>query len=157
MRRGRIFFYLAFIMVLGLVAVAVIWFRFLQPAGEQPVVEATPTPIDLVNVVVVTQRVPRGNLVDETMLGMIPIPRDLVLQGYFTDLGQVVGRRARVDLEPNMILTSGAIVDTAEQLSTTGSNAALLIPKGMVAVSIPIDRLTSVSYAPQAGDHVNVI
>jgi pilus assembly protein CpaB len=48
-------------------------------------------------------------------------------------------------------------VDAPEQLSTTGSLAALSIPRGMVAVSVPISRLSSVSYAPQAGDHVNVI
>src|SRR5690606_8784234 len=45
----------------------------------------------------------------------------------------------------------------AEDLSGTGSVAALSIPRGMVSVSIPIDRLSSVSYAPQPGDHVNVI
>lgn len=157
MRRGRIFIFLALILIFGLAAVAVIYFRFLQPSQETPVVVATPTPIDLVNVIIVTQRVPRGNVLDETVLGMIPIQRDLMIQGYFTDVAVVVGRRARVDLEPNMLLTSGMIVDTTAGVSETGSNAALLIPRGMVAVSMPIKALTSVSYAPQPGDHVNVI
>jgi pilus assembly protein CpaB len=49
------------------------------------------------------------------------------------------------------------LVDTAEELSATGSNAALQVPRGMVAFSIPINRLSAVSYAPQPGDHVNVI
>jgi hypothetical protein len=49
------------------------------------------------------------------------------------------------------------VVDSPDQLSTTGSLAALSIPRGMVAISIPINRLSSVSYAPQPGDHVNVI
>ena len=59
MRRGRIFFYLAFIIILALVAVFVVWQRFLQPANVNPntIVE---TPIPKVNVVIVTQRVPRG-------------------------------------------------------------------------------------------------
>jgi pilus assembly protein CpaB len=35
--------------------------------------------------------------------------------------------------------------------------AALSIPRGMVAVSIPISQLSSVAYALQSGDHVNVI
>lgn len=157
MRRGRIFFYLAFILILGLVAVAVIWFRIVQPTNETPVVEATPTPIQTVDVVVATQNVPRGDVINETELSLIPIPRDLLIEGYFTELSTVVGRRARVDLQPNMILTSAMITETAEGVSSSGSNAALLIPKGMVAVSIEIDRLSSVSYAPKAGDHVNVI
>jgi pilus assembly protein CpaB len=32
-----------------------------------------------------------------------------------------------------------------------------MIPRGMVAVSIPITRLSSVTFAPQRGDHVNVL
>jgi hypothetical protein len=32
-----------------------------------------------------------------------------------------------------------------------------MIPRGMVSLSIPIDRLSSVTFAPQRGDHVNVI
>jgi pilus assembly protein CpaB len=88
---------------------------------------------------------------------MIEIPREVFIEGYFTDMANVVGRQARVDLEANMLLTSSMVVESADQLSSTGSIAALTIPKGMVAISIPINRLSSVSYAPQAGDHVNVI
>jgi len=68
-----------------------------------------------------------------------------------------VGRQARVDMEANMLLTSSMVVDSPDQLSTTGSLAALSIPRGMVAISIPINRLSSVSFAPRPGDHVNVI
>jgi pilus assembly protein CpaB len=56
-----------------------------------------------------------------------------------------------------MLVTSSMVVDSPDQLSATGSLAALSIPRGMVAISIPINRLSSVSYAPQPGDHVNVI
>jgi Flp pilus assembly protein CpaB len=157
MRRGRIFFYLAFILILGLVALVVIYIRFIQPMTATPDVEMTPPPIVTVNVVTTTQRVPRGDLITERVLNLVPIHEDLMLPVYFTDIAQVVGKRARVDIEPNMFMTSGLIADTIEELTTTGSNAALSIPRGMVAVSIPIDRLSSVSYAPQAGDHVNVI
>jgi Flp pilus assembly protein CpaB len=157
MRRGRIFFYLAFILILALVAVAVVYFRFLQPTQTTQEILPTPTPIEMVEVVVVTQQVQRGSMLDETVLSLVPIPRDVFIQGYFTDLAGVVGRRARVDLDANMLLTSGMVVDTTEQLSDTGSTAALQIPRGMVAVSIPIDKLSSVSYAIRPGDHVNVI
>jgi len=158
MRRGRIFIYLALILILGVAAVAVIWFRFLQPtapAEEQPQVEATP--VDIVNVVVTTQQVPRGAAIDAEVLGLVPIQRDLFLQGMFTDINDVEGRLAKFDLGAGIPLTSGMLVDRAEELSRTGSVAALSIPRGMVAVSIPIDRLSSVSYAPKPGDHVNVI
>ena len=158
MRKGRIFFIIALILILGLAAVAIVYFRLLQPASSEPVAEAVTTQVvDKVEVVVVTQHTPRGYLLNETVLGVIEIPRDMLIESYFTDLAQVVGRQARVDLEANMLLTSSMVVDSPDQLSTTGSLAALSIPRGMVAISIPINRLSSVSYAPQPGDHVNVI
>ncbi len=158
MRKGRIFFIIALILILGLAAVAIVYFRFLQPTSSEPAAEAVTTQaVEVVEVVVVTQHIPRGYLLNETVLGVIEIPRDMLIEGYFTDLTQVVGRQARVDLDANMLLTSSMVVDSPDQLSTTGSLAALSIPRGMVAISIPINRLSSVSYAPQPGDHVNVI
>ena len=158
MRKGRIFFIIALILILGLAAVAIFYFQILQPPPSEEEAEVVTTPVvDMVQVVVVTQKTPRGYLLNETVLGVIDIPRDMLIEGYFTDMAQVVGRQARVDLEPNMLVTSSMVVDSPDQLSATGSLAALSIPRGMVAISIPINRLTSVSYAPQPGDHVNVI
>lgn len=158
MRKGRIFFIIALILILGLAAVGIFYFRSMQPASSESAAEVQPTQVvDMVGVVVVTQQTPRGYLLNETVLGVIEIPRSMYIEGYFTDLAQVVGRQARVDLEANMLLTSSMVVDSPDQLSATGSLAALSIPRGMVAISIPINRLTSVSYAPQPGDHVNVI
>ena len=158
MRRGRIFIYLAFIIILALVAFVVVWQRFLQPSATPTTQEPVATPvIDTVNVVVLTQSVPRGAALEPTVLGLVPIQRDLFIQGMFTDINAVEGRLAKFDLESGIPLTSGMLVESAEQLSGTGSVAALSIPRGMVAVSIPINRLSSVSYAPQSGDHVNVI
>lgn len=158
MRKGRIFLFVALILILGLAAVAIVYFQFLQPAPTEQVSEPVVTPeADMVEVVVVVQQVPRGTMLNETVLGYISIPREMLIEGYFTDMAQAVGRQARLDLDANMLLTSSMVVDSADQLSATGSLAALSIPRGMVAVSIPINRLTSVSYAPRPGDHVNVI
>ncbi len=157
MRRGRIFFYLAFIIILALVAFVVVWQRFLQP-GANSSGEAQPTPvISTVNVIIVTQRVSRGTAVGGDVLGMVPVAQELFYEGMFTNISEVEGRMAKFDLEAGIPLTQGMLVDTAEELSGTGSVAALSIPRGMVAVSVPISRLSSVSYAPQPGDHVNVI
>lgn len=158
MRRGRIFFYLAFILILGLVGFFVVYQRFIQPASQTPAAEATPQPaVEVVNVVVVTQRIPRGSILDETVLGVVPTQKELFIQGMFTNVSEVVGRQAKFDLDAGIPLTNGMLVDSSEQLSTTGSTAALSIPRGMVAVSIPISRLSIVSYGPKSGDHVNVI
>lgn len=158
MKKGRIFFIIALILILGLAAVGVVYWRSLQSTSTETVSESPEAPsVDMVEVVVVTQNVPRGTRFTETLLGMLEIPRSMLIEGYFTDMEQVVGRQARVDLDSNMLLTKSMVVDSPDELSATGSVAALSIPRGMVAVSIPINRLSSVSYAPQAGDHVNVI
>lgn len=159
MRRGRVFFYLAAIIVLVLVAAFVIYQRFMQPAqpaAVEGVVEPTPV-VDMVQVIVITQPTPRGAELDETVLGMIDIPRDALIEGMFTDMALVVGRQAKFDLDTGIPLTASMLVDKAEQLSRTGSLASLAIPAGKVAISIPINRLSSVSYAPRPGDHVGVI
>lgn len=158
MRRGRIFFYLAFILILGLVGAFIIWQRYFQPTETGVEEGPAPTPVvDMVDVIVVTQTIPRGTSLDETVLDSISIPRELFIQGMFTDMAQVVGRLAKFDLDSGIPLTASMLVSSAEQLSTTGSVAALTIPRGYVAVSVPISRLSSVSYAPRSGDHVSVI
>jgi pilus assembly protein CpaB len=159
MRRGRVFIYLAFILIFGLVAVVLVYQRYLTPQNLEPAaagMAATPV-IDTVEVIVVAQRVPRGSAITETVLGTVPIQRDLFIQGMFTNINEVKGRLAKFDLDAGVPLTSGMLVESAEQLSATGSIAALSIPRGMVSISVPITRLSSVSYAPEAGDHVNVI
>jgi len=157
MRRVGIFFYLAFIIILVRFAFVFVWQLYLHPAAG-PGTAPQPTPvIKTVNVIVVTQRVPRGAAVSGAVLGLVPIPQELFYEGMFTNIADVEGKLAKFDLEAGVPLTSGMLVDTAEQLSATGSVAALSIPRGMVAISIPISRLSSVSYAPQPGDHVNVI
>ncbi|MBE9524686.1 MAG: hypothetical protein IMY76_06275 [Chloroflexi bacterium] len=161
MRRGRIFFYLAFILILVVVAAFVVWQRYLQPPQELTSVDGESIPtqgiIDLVDVVIVTQRAPRGTMLNETMLGMIQMPRETFIDGMFVEMGEVVERRAKFDLDSGIILTASMLVDSAEQLSARGSIAALSIPRGKVAISIPISRLSSISYAPRPGDHVSVI
>ena len=158
MRKGRVFFIIALILVLGLAAVALFYYRGLPSSTGESATETVEAPVvDMVEVIVITQQTPRGYLLNETVLGTIEIPREMLIEGYFTDMAAVVGRQARVDLDSNMLLTSSMVVDSPDQLSATGSLAALSIPRGMVAISIPINRLTSVSYAPQPGDHVNVI
>jgi len=159
MRRGRIFIYLALIIILGLVAAFVFYQRYTQPFEEasQPE-EVIVQEVEQIDVIVVTQATPRGTILDETILTIIQIPKNEFVEGmFFSELSQVVGRRAKFDLDSGIPLTASMLVESVEQLSATGSIAALSIPRGKVAVSIPISRLSSVSYAPRPGDNVSVI
>jgi Flp pilus assembly protein CpaB len=160
MRRGRIFLLLALIIV---IALALVFFVLrgggLFPSakgtdvGNQPVL--TPTPVATTKVVVVTQQVQRGDVITADKLDTVDYQADLVLPIMYTDINQVVGKMARYSMDPYTVVTSALV--TESPITELGSDDALFISPGMVAVSIPITRLSSVSYAPQRGDHVNVI
>ncbi len=161
MKRGRIFFYLAVLIILMLIVVFVVYTKFMgggtpATAKTTPVVPPT-AQVEVVKVVVVTQKVARGQVFDASVLNMIPIQRQLYIDTMFTKVDDVVGKRAKFDLDTGIPLTQNMVTDTAAGLSTSGSDWALMVPKGMVSISIPISRLSSISFAPQRGDHVNLI
>jgi Flp pilus assembly protein CpaB len=165
MRRGRVFIYLALIVILGVVAFFLLSKNLLgkktaSTSGVQttPGVVSTAVPIDRIDVVVSKQDIPRGLPITEDHLDKRTIPLDMYDQGMFKypdELNKVVGRQPVATIKQNRIILSGDLVDTQTLLS--GRQEAILIPAEKVAVSIPISRLSSSSYAPQAGDHVNVI
>ena len=160
MRRGRIFFLLALIIVIGIALVYLVYSRgllFPQAVETEAVNEAlyTPTPVPTTKVVVVTQRVERGDIISTDKLDLVDYQADLVLPIMYTDVNQVAGKMARYTMDPYTVVTSALVTDSP--VTEQGSDDALFISPGMVAVSIPITRLSSVSYAPQRGDHVNVI
>jgi pilus assembly protein CpaB len=106
------------------------------------------------NIVVSIQPIPYGTVLTSDVLTTVPYPKKLLVPGvFYSDITELVGKRAKMDLEAKVPITSSLISDSA-----TGSLASFQIPDGMVAVSIPIvSPLSSVGYGAQPGDHVNVI
>jgi pilus assembly protein CpaB len=156
MKVGRIFFILAALTIV-IVAGFFAWQLFLKPMLN-PTDITTPEQtqaVDTIDIVMVAQPMTRGQEFDESVLMLVPIQRSFYNDTMFTSIGAVVGKSALVDLASGTPLTSGMILDESNYQS--GSDWSLMIPRGMVAVSIPINRLSSISYAPQRGDHVNVI
>jgi Flp pilus assembly protein CpaB len=160
MRRGRIFILLALIIVIGFALVYFVYSKGMIFPKSQETSQAnealyTPTPVLTTKVVVVTQRVERGDIITADKLELVDYQSDLVLPIMFTEVSQVDGKMARYTMDPYTVVTSALI--TESPITEQGSDDALFISPGMVAVSIPITRLSSVSYAPERGDHVNVI
>jgi pilus assembly protein CpaB len=69
------------------------------------------------------------------------------------------GRRVRYPIKEKTILVRPMLRPAVRVYETDeyGSEYSVRIPHEQVAISIPINRLTSVSYAPRPGDHVDVI
>lgn len=162
-RRGRVFILFALLLIM-LLALAFVYIRFISggitSATEQPVtgpaqVEPSPLPAqDVVEIVLTTQNIRRGQPISEGLVQLVAIPRDEFTEGvFFTTLEDVIGDRARYDLSAHTPLTNALVVDSG----IGGSIASFEIPRGMVAISVPIGKLSSIAYGLQNGDHVNVI
>ncbi len=161
-RRGRAFIYIALILILLLVLVfAVTKFGGVGLMGVTNPEDTSSTPLptpttqlDSVEIVVTTQNVRRGEQISEGLVQVVSIPREDYTDGVFYNaIEDVIGSRAKYDLEAHTPLTNALVVDKENQ----GSIPSFEIPKGMVAISIPVSKLSSISFGLQKGDHVNVI
>ncbi|MBE0687559.1 MAG: hypothetical protein IH585_16330 [Anaerolineaceae bacterium] len=156
-KSGRIFIIIALLLIVIVAAAAVVWLRLrplLQPT--EPAAEDSPQIQieEMVDIVITTQFVNRGEVINESVVTMIPFPKNELVEGtFFTQLESVVGKRAIYPLEARMPLTPRMLIDG----ETGGSIAAFDIPVDKTALSVLIDREAMIAYAPQAGDHVMVI
>lgn len=155
MRRGRILILLVLIVIVGL---ALVYFAlgeqlFGGGGGGTPVIPAQATSK---KVYFAAQNIPQGTQITEEMLGTFSIPPENVVEVMFEEGEEqnLVGQTARFSLEQGTLITSAMVGEGPSELPppTWSYN----VPPGMVAVSIPTDRLATAAYAINQGAHVNV-
>lgn len=155
-KTGRIIIIVAVVLIILLLG-AVYGYMQLQPILQPQDAETQPAQVqveEMVNIVITTQFIPRGEVITEGVIAEIPFPKKELVEGTFiTERDQVIGKKAIYPLEPRMPITPSILLDN----TTGGSIAAFDIPVDKTALSIPIDREAMIAYAPQAGDHVMVI
>jgi pilus assembly protein CpaB len=154
MRRGRL-------LILGVIlamATAVIVLIALSRGGgggvptPPPNEPGTPTSVPLQKVWVALQPIPRGGEFVPGTLGLRDWPTSNVPPDVIGDQSETVGRVAARD-----IFQGEPILRTMLTAKGTTNQAALLVPQGRVAVAFPIDEQSSVAYAIQPGDYVDVL
>ena len=152
MKRGsRILLFLVVIIVI-LIAIAF----FVLRGSMSSSAGATPTTSPMANIVVVAQPINRDDAITLEVLGTIPFPQGQVTAKMITDPQQVIGKYAVYPLTQGMPLTSDMVADRPGMIQP-GSEAAKVVSPGLVAISIPTSRLSSVAYGVKDGDRVNVI
>ena len=151
MRRGRILILLVLIVIVVLVLA---WLFFNQFGGQQ---SAQPTQATtLTEIYFAAQNIPQGTEITAEMLGKLAIPPENVAEVEFTvgEEGNLIGQISRFTLEQGVIITSPMIGSGPIEIS--GPAWAVQIPSGMVASTIPTNRLSLVGYGINDGAHVNV-
>ena len=150
MRRGRLLIFLVLIVVVGLALLVLVLTQFAPQTG------GTPTEASLTEIYYAAQNIPQGTTITAEMLGKLSIPPENVAEVEFTvgEENNLIGQTARFTLEQGVIITS-AMVGTGP-VEISGPAWAVQIPSGMVAASIPTNRLQTVAYGVNDGAHVNV-
>lgn len=129
-----------------------------QPPTEPPTTPLpTPTPIIFVDIVIAVQELPRGIVIPPNAVAVRPWPQDAAPFNAVGNVDDVIGKRARTDIFREQPILSNMVVEDLTGVAHVGSDASAVLPNGLVAVALPIDRLTSVAYAPQDGDRVDLI
>jgi pilus assembly protein CpaB len=155
MKRGRIFIYLALIVIIAVAAGGVYLWLHRTPSTTQPTTQATPQ-MNLVEIVTAGQNISPGTPITEAMLGSIQIPESALVQGEFTNKADVVGLYAKISIAQGVPIMDSS-VSVTPGINLTGSSWAPYIPQGLTAVAIPITRLSSAAYGIRDGDYVNII
>lgn len=125
------------------------------PAGETD--EPTPTATPQTVIVVAIQDIPRGIVITPDMVADKPVPAEFAPTSAFTSVDDVIGLIAATDIVREEVLLARKLVQDFNSLGSVGSAAAAVLEPGRVAIAVPMDRLTSVAYAIQPGDHVDII
>ncbi|MFN8527259.1 MAG: SAF domain-containing protein [Anaerolineae bacterium] len=173
MNRLRIFLILA-VVVLAVAVVVVFLLPSLNPPAPTPVadsgnpvvqapteVQGTPlptaTPFRFIDLVMAVQDLPRGFRITPNAVVLRPWPEQAAPFNAITNLEDVVNKIARTDIFREQPILTNMVVNDIIDIARVGSDVAAILPNGMVAVALPMDRLTSVANGVQDGDHVNLI
>jgi len=162
-RSGRLLILLALLLIIILAVVVFVMARtggLFTPKGTAvPLENVSPTPPqNMVDILVVADQIPRGTKLSQEMMQSgkityVKYPQSQLFEGLFiTNPEDLDKYYAKYDLSRGAPITIGVVSD-----KPVGSEAAQRVQKGKVAIAIPITRLTSIAYAPQAGDHVGLI
>ena len=132
------------------------------PAPEEPGAPpptATPS-IRLVPVVVAQTELPVGQMLTGELLAVEMRPNDNVaLQGGYTfaEPEEIIGRIVKIRIAEGQAILEPMLAANPTDIAGLGSDLALYVPTGEVAVAFPINQLSGAAYAMRPGDAVDVL
>ncbi len=156
MRNRNLLLIIALLLIVAAIGGGYWWLQQGKRAPQEA--EATPTPQNVVPIVVAAQNIGRGQkiLIEEGAIVTQTWPVDALPLDYYTDPAELEGKFARTDIPRGMPIVPDMIGEPGGMLAVEGSAAALFEP-GRVAYAIPMDIQGGIAWAPKPGDHVDVI
>lgn len=154
-RGGRIM--MIFGLVLGIItAIATLFIlRTSRPVASGEAISTVP----LQPVVVAYQPIEPYQPIPADAIGIREWPADTIPPDVVTDTTTIAGKLPTTRIYPGQIILQSMLID--KELEETrlglGSDPAYIIPKGSVAVSLPIDDVSGVGGAIRDGDRVDVM
>jgi pilus assembly protein CpaB len=162
MQRGRLLIILG--IILGLATVGLVAFLLLGPGaggdGTEPAAEEGQAPpqqteeggVPPTPVIVALQPIARGTEFVAGSIGRRDWPANNVPPDTIADEAETIGKVAKTDIVQGQVIVRSMLVDKG-----VAGEASLNIPPGRVAVAYPMNRQTSVAYAIQPGDSVDLL
>jgi pilus assembly protein CpaB len=164
MQRGRLLIILG--VILGLATLAAVAVLLLGggggiipgSSGEEP----TPSPqeaavqeaqgIPTTEVIVALQPIGRGSEFVAGSIGRRDWPANNVPPDIIADEAETIGKVAKTEIVQGQVIVRSMLVDKG-----VSGEASLNVPPGRVAVAYPINRQSSIGYAIQPGDFVDLL
>lgn len=129
-----------------------------NPASTvQPTNVPAPTAAPTIEIVVALQTINRGQVITPDVITIRSWPDSSAPASAIFDPELVVGRIARTDIDRESPIKSTDIVFSLADLASVGSDLAAIAPPGTRLIAVPVDLLTSVSYAIQPGDRIDIV
>ncbi len=172
MRRGRvvILVVLIILVIVSVLGVGLLLFVNRTPAkppttagttttgGTTPEapIQVTPTS-EVVMILAAGQTLERGVVIPTEAVVAIPWPKNVLPFSAVTDTAKIVGSRARISIARGEPIFDTMVLQGLETPGPSGSDAAVQIPPGKVAISLPYDANNGVAQALKDGDHISLI
>jgi len=163
--RGRFFIILG-IVLLAMAIIGGLLIVYLRGRGglatpaatslEGSEVQATKVIPETRDVVVALQNIGVGEKIRPDAVGIRPVEVDKLPEQPVSDAAQVVGKLARQDIYQADALVDDMVI-AVDDVQRLGWRATFIIPSGKDAVAFPVTQLSSVNYAIQPGDRVDVL
>ena len=150
MKRGRILIFLG--IILGLATTVAAFYVLPGVEGEA----AEPAEVPKQKALVALQNIGQAHQIDPALLELREFDQGQVPPDAVMSTADVAGKLAAVNITQGQIIRREMLTDE-KSIVEKGVNASFLIPPGKVAVAFPIDELSSVAYALEAGDRIDML